>query len=227
MKAVGAARRQAGQHGKQNLRQHPVPCTKTDSDLKPARRVASCNRSSKRLINDSLQEVDQWPDSASSPWTTDPTETESLGKPSPPMPSSGLELFILDHNVSPTDLSALTSIHVGAVASYVLADGAAKLKQLLSFRQWSYFEHLYSRYGHSDCLDDAIRALIVKAQALLVPSAKTSDAMVLSHYGTALNSLQAAFSDAARWSDPDTLCATTILALFDVSRALIFKVIAL
>lgn len=204
MKAVGQARRQTSRQKKHKLPETTPVALEAEYVAEMVRRDSLCIK------------TNQLPDSASSQSTTSVRNGTDLASPSPPMPASGLELFILDHNVSPTDLSALTSIHVGAVASIVLADGAAKLRQLLSFRQHSYFEHLYSRYGRSPCLDDAVQALILKAQELLAPSEKTSNAMVLSQYGKALNSLQAAFSDEDRWTDPDTLCATALLAMFDV-----------
>jgi hypothetical protein len=130
------------------------------------------------------------------------------------MPFSGLELFMMDYSVQPADLSALTSIHITPVAVAVLTAQPGKPRDLLSSRQWSYFEHLYSQYGHSACLDDAIRCLIMVAQCLLAPSSRTSSGVILAQYGAALKSLQKAISDPDCWADPETLCATNICKSF-------------
>jgi hypothetical protein len=39
-----------------------------------------------------------------------------LEHPLPPMPLSGLELLVRDRGIDPVDLSALTSIHIGAMS---------------------------------------------------------------------------------------------------------------
>lgn len=135
----------------------------------------------------------------------------------PPVPLSGLDELIRDHGFSPIDLSALTSIHIGAVASTVLSSEPSRLPGLMSCQQWSYFDHVPARFGHSPCLDDAFRCLVTAARSMLVPDrARPSQKMVLSQYGTALQSLQSAVNDASQRYSPEVLCATGLLALFEV-----------
>ncbi|OIW31239.1 hypothetical protein CONLIGDRAFT_631160 [Coniochaeta ligniaria NRRL 30616] len=220
MKAVAAARRHTGRYGKHNLRQHTVSYTKTDSDLSPA--AVPVEDRDKRVVvhkkrsDHGRGDDDHYPNQEIACRATDETVAMAPTKLSTSWFFSGLELFMMDYSIQPADLSALTSIHLGLVASALFAVQPAKLKELLSCRQWSYFEHMYSRYGHSACLDDAIRCLIMGAQYLLAPSSRTSSGMILAQYGTALKSLQKAINDPNGWADPDTLCATHILQLFSV-----------
>jgi hypothetical protein len=222
MKAVAAARRQTGKYGKHNLRQHAASYTKTDSEMSPAS-VAVEDRDKRVVVHKKRSKHgggndDHYPNQETAYSATDETVAMALNKLSSSVFFSELELFMMDYSIQPADLSALTSIHLGPVASAIFALQPAKLRKLLSCRQWSYFEHLYSRYGHSACLDDAIRCLIMVAQHVLAPSSRTSSGVILTHYGTALKSLQKAIHDPHGWADPDTLCATHILQLFSVSR---------
>jgi hypothetical protein len=225
MKAVAAARRQAGQYGKHNLRQSAVSFAQTDLDLSPTAvpirirdtRGAAVHKRSIAATDGGVEGRDQIPNQANARPAADRQTDITLYSLTSPVPLTGIELFMKHYSVRPADLSALTSIRMAPVAAQAFTTDPRTLKDLLSCRQWSYFEYLYARYGHSPCLDDAIRCLIVASQAVLAPSSKTSNAAVLSHYGTALKSLQKAINDPTRWSDPDTLCAANMLQLFDVS----------
>lgn len=220
MKAVAAARRQAGQYGKHNMRQNVVLNTVTDSVLPST--VLPIGSDKGVMAHKKRTDTDEGDDyHCPNPVNGRPatTQTESsLNDFRTTIPLSGLELILMDYSVQPADLSALTSINIAPVATSILVMQPAKLRDLLSSRQWSYFEHLYARYGHSACLDDAIRCLITVAQDLLAPSSRTSNALILSRYGTALKSLQEAIDTPNGWSDPDTLCATNMLQLFAVSQ---------
>lgn len=221
MKAVAAARRETGHYGKHNLRQHATSYTKTDSNLSPA--ALPFKDCEKRIEVHKKRppygggDDDHYPNQEIAYRTTDETIAMALTKLSSSMFFSGLELFMMDYSIQPADLSALTSIHLGPVASAFFTMQPAKLRDLLSCRQWSYFEHLYSRYGHSACLDDAIRCLIMVAHDLVAPSSRSSSDVILRQYGTALKSLQRAINDPDGWANPDTLCATHMLQLFSVS----------
>jgi hypothetical protein len=65
-------------------------------------------------------------------------------------------------------------------------------------------------------LDDAFRCLITMAHSKLVPSHRVSDKVILARYGTALNSLQLAVNDPEARYGTEALCATGMLALFEV-----------
>lgn len=79
-----------------------------------------------------------------------------------------------------------------------------------------YFGHVVRCYGHIACLDDAMRAVVAQVQANLCPESAPSDREILIKYGKALRSLQEAINSAS-WAGPEVLCATQLLALFEVS----------
>jgi hypothetical protein len=68
-------------------------------------------------------------------------------------------------------------------------------------------------------LDDAFRCLITVAHSMLVPDHKSSNEMILAYYEKALHSLQSAVKDSIARYSAEVLCATAILALFEVSNA--------
>ncbi|KAF4613431.1 hypothetical protein G7Y89_g15456 [Cudoniella acicularis] len=139
-----------------------------------------------------------------------------LGHPLPPMPLSGLELLVRDRGIDPIDLSALTSIHIGTIASTIFASEPSRLSGVLLCHQRSYFSFIPSRFGHSLVLDDAFRCLITVVHSMLVPDHKPSQDKILSCYGKALHSLQSAVSDPAARYSTEAICATAILALFEL-----------
>ncbi|KAB5562766.1 hypothetical protein GE09DRAFT_1109617 [Coniochaeta sp. 2T2.1] len=225
MKAVAAARRQTGQYGKHNLRQHEISYTSTesssDSSLSPTAVPvggdAECDSRAvvhKKRSNTGGRGGEHYPKGETEPLDPDQAVLAALHKLSSTMFHSELELFMMDYSIQPADLSALTTIHIAPVASAIFTAEPSKLRDLLACRQWSYFEHLYSRYGQSPCLDDAIRCLIIVCQGILAPSPKTSSGMILAQYGKALKSLQEAINEPTGWANVDTLCATNILQLF-------------
>lgn len=91
------------------------------------------------------------------------------------------------------------------------------LRGVLSCRQHSYFSFIPSRFGHVIVLDDAFRCLITMVHSTLVPNYKPSNKVILERYGTALNSLQSAVNNPAGRYGTEALCATGMLALFEVS----------
>ncbi|OCL12160.1 hypothetical protein AOQ84DRAFT_420790 [Glonium stellatum] len=136
----------------------------------------------------------------------------------PAHPSSkGFELMRIEYGVDILDLSGLITIHVGRTAAQILASDRALLARLLQCKQqWSYLSYLPSRYGYSDCLDDATRCVAAKMRQIVLTTDQLPDATVLSHYGKALKSLQAAVNDPVSCLKSDILCATEILALFEL-----------
>lgn len=205
MKAVGAARRQSGRYGKHNQRQSPPELRQKTIDialrLAPQACVVEEGKTGRK-------------DTADASWPSD--RTCSLTVPSP-MPLSGIDAMVRDHGICPTDLSALTSAHIGRVASKILSSHSRMLVSLLSYPSWSYFSMIPGRFGYSSCLDDAVLCLMGKARILLAPSSKTSETLILSNYGKALQSLQSAVNNPALCTSADVLCATEVLALFEVS----------
>ncbi|OCK85755.1 hypothetical protein K432DRAFT_448397 [Lepidopterella palustris CBS 459.81] len=186
MRAAGIARKKRGNYGKHNLLQYPI------------------------FIN-SLPYFPNW-DSYSKHTLTKSSWITSI----PASPSSnGFELVRIKYGVDILSLSGLTAIHVGRAAACMLSSHQSLLVGLLQCKQWSYFSYVPSRYGHSPCLDDAIHCVAAKLQQMLLPSCQFSTSAVLSLYGKALGSLQAALDHPTLRLEADVLCATEILAMFE------------
>jgi hypothetical protein len=102
-------------------------------------------------------------------------------------------------------------------AAIVLSSDPSPLAGVLSCRQRSYFSFIPPRFGHSAVLDDAFRALITLAHSRLVPRHRSNHEIIFSNYSKALHSLQSAVNDRKARNSTEVLCATAILALFEVS----------
>lgn len=150
------------------------------------------------------------------------------------MPLSGLELLVRDRGIDPIDLSALASVHMGAMlvapncprkctdhrlyrASDIFSTQPTRLSSVLSCRQRSYFSFIPPRFGQAAVLDDAFRCLVTAVHSLLVPDHKSNPRVILHCYETALHSLRSAVSDPTVRYSSEVLCATAMLALFEVS----------
>ena len=188
MKAVGISRRQRGNYGQYNLRQYPV--------------YIDSQQQTTGTYNDPLKAVQ---------------EVASTNAIPAHLPSKGFELMKIEYGVDILDLSGLITIHVGRAAARILSSDRALLVRLLQCKQqWSYLSYLPGRYGYSACLDDAMRCVAAKMRQIVLSTDQQPDSIVLSLYGKALKSLQAAVNDPVSCLEPNVLCATEILALFEV-----------
>ncbi|KAH8664644.1 hypothetical protein BX600DRAFT_302276 [Xylariales sp. PMI_506] len=133
----------------------------------------------------------------------------------------GLESLTIEVGMDVLDLSALTTVHIGARASSCLTKRPANVMTLISRRKASYLNFIPARYGRSQCLDDALRCVAAKARRILVKPESASDAaglaLELSLYGKALRSLQNAVdSPSEKWRSPEVLCAIQILSMYEL-----------
>ncbi|PKK54283.1 hypothetical protein CI102_1725 [Trichoderma harzianum] len=134
----------------------------------------------------------------------------------PPMPLSGLELLVKDQGLDPFDLSSLTTVHIGPIASSLLQLDSSQLPGVLAYRQWSYFSLIPPRFGHVAALDDAFQCLVTITHSLLVPNHRQSDRVILQQYGKALQSLQKAVDEPNSRYYSEILCATGMLSIFEL-----------
>ena len=132
------------------------------------------------------------------------------------IPSSGYELMRIKYGFDLLDVSALTSFQTGRITAQLLFREPFRLAQVLQCRQWSYFSFLPSRYGYIACLDDASNCVAARIrQWMSFPSAPPND-YVLSLYSKSLVSLQSSLNDPVLCRQPEVLCATAILAIYEV-----------
>ncbi|KAI9648791.1 hypothetical protein NHQ30_003431 [Ciborinia camelliae] len=75
-----------------------------------------------------------------------------------------------------------------------------------------------ARYGHDPCLSAAVDCVVARARQIISPPQHTSfwEPLVLAHYITALETLQRAIDSPQTCYKPEVLCATEILALYEL-----------
>ena len=119
------------------------------------------------------------------------------------------------------ELSLLTSVEVAHVTGTLQLDDPAKLALLVGNRNESYSSFFPSRYGHSvpitaaaDCLLARLRCLATYyTTGVRVPEADKAFLNI-----RALRSVQEAINDPAQRQSADVLCATEMLAFYEVSN---------
>jgi hypothetical protein len=204
MRATAASRKESGTWGKLNQRQYP-----------PAPPAASVTfTDSSPTGNGSCQHCTPENDCHT------PSHHRVLPLEStvcPPMPLSGFERLTAETGVNILDLSNLTTIQVGHIATSVLRE-RIHLTDLIKSRKLSYLTHVPAKFGSSPCLDDAVRCVAAKACRVLAGFEQGGRSTELSSYGKALRGIQAAINLPGECLDPDVLCAVEILGLYEVCR---------
>ena len=132
------------------------------------------------------------------------------------MPNKGYDSMRVRYGFDILDLSSLTAFHVGRVTAQALTIEPSRLIGILQCQQWSYFSYLPGRYGNSSFLDDAVNCVAARVRQLISYPLGQLSGTILSLYSRALRSLQAVLDDPKLWMEPDVLCATEVLALFEV-----------
>ena len=235
MSRAAAARRLRGKNGKQVLRQCHYPekvSPKADNLESPSPPLGKSPGELEETLGppqatneapqstteapESLIEAPKFSNAAESP----EREMAVIAVPAS-LPSTGYESMRIRYDFDLLDLSALTTFHVGRITAQALSRQPARLKDILRCRQWSFFSYLPSRYGYSACLDDAARCVTARVRdwlSLPAEGSRPSNGSILSLYTKALKSLQAALNNPDRRVEPDVLCATEILGIYEVSH---------
>ena len=227
MKKASAARRKDGNYGKHNLRQYPVfvlnENNKIDGGLtaeawdlgkdrrgdgqKPVRTNGQngqkeLHKSRKIEQDERIVSTEKW-------------LAKHTGIP-PSLPARGYELTSIKSEFDILDLSNLATTHINRAGRAALSQNPSFLiHQLQSSKQQSYLSFLPSRYGQIPCLSDATDCVIARARQLISPH-NNWEATVIAFYLKALNSLQKALDSPNQRYQPEVLCATEILALYEV-----------
>lgn len=224
MKKASAARRRDGNYGKHNLRQYPVflfdkPNT-AEVEILPQSwddqnhgqyvvpvidAVVKVREPRPKKIVKKEVDKQQW-------------NARVIIAEAPPrnLPASGYELTSMKSDFDVVDLSTLSSLHVNRAARAALSRNPYQLiHQLRTYKQWSYLSYLPSRYGQVACLSDATDCVIARARQIISPG-RNWEAAVITFYMKALSSLQKALDSAKTRFMPEVLCATEILALYEV-----------
>ncbi|KAH9207340.1 hypothetical protein DL95DRAFT_483375 [Leptodontidium sp. 2 PMI_412] len=135
----------------------------------------------------------------------------------PRSPSAkGFELTCSKANFNVLLLSSLATLHTCRPVRQLLSQDPSRLVvQLQAHRRCSYFTYIPSRYDDVACLRDAIDCVMARTKQIVSPD-KASERGVIRIYVTALRSLQAALNDPEQRLKPEVLCATEILALYEL-----------
>jgi hypothetical protein len=193
MRGVAIARRAKGDYGQHNRRQLPL-------FLEPTADKAKENTfPQQELFNSALEAVYMVP---------------------PPLSAQGYELAKLTYGFDILSLSALASVHLSRASVRILASGPANLQKLAQLRQPSWLDFVPARYSESRLLQAAVDCTLARAHRSLHPDSGISETAVIKLYLKALSELQEALGDKleGRWARPDVLCATKILAFYEVRR---------
>ncbi|KAL9096077.1 MAG: hypothetical protein Q9165_001599 [Trypethelium subeluteriae] len=218
MRSTGAARKQSGVYGKTNLRQ--IPVFVDDMVDQP--------KSSPTLSH-------SWSWSSLSSPTQDPgdsiaSDTYQRGKfdvfqvggfpPSTPIPASlsstGYQLLKVEYGVDLGRLASLAEVHFGRATCRILSQQPSILKLICSDNTLSYLRYVPALYDHCVLIQAVTRCTLARMQQCLSPNPTARSASVLNHYGKALQRLQQALNEPACLYEPIVLCATQILALFEL-----------
>jgi hypothetical protein len=194
MRDVAIARRQRGTYGQHNLRQYPVFYPNSEEGR----------------VQAAFPQQESYEDG-----NADVTP-DMLWKVLPSLSAQGYERARIDRGFDILSLSALTSVHITGATVQTLSSDPERLRALLQEREVSWLDFIPLQYSQSDLLQVAVDCTLAQAQRLLCPNSAATESTVLRLYGNALFKLQAALSDKDRWSRPDVLCATQILAIYEV-----------
>jgi hypothetical protein len=227
MRKASLARKRDGNYGKHNLRQYPVFIYEQDSavaeiwesakelGIRVQRKEGSKSTKHLGTIKESrrnLLEVE-----------TALAERQRLLKKlalvetiKPGLSPDGYELKSMQMDFDILDLSTLATLHIGRAVRGALSQNPFQLvSQLKAHKRWSYLSFLPTRYEHIKCLRDATDCVIARARQIVSPNKKW-ETVVIAFYVRALDSLQKALDDSTKRYQPEVLCATEILALYEV-----------
>jgi hypothetical protein len=210
MKKASAARRRDGNYGKHNLRQYPVFVLDESNNTSGERRDSGHGLDHEeevaRLKNaKKIAERQQW--------LAKFTLGESISS-SPPV--TGYELASLKSDFNIVDLSTVATLHVNRAARAALSKNPQQfILQLRANKQLSYLSFLPSIYDQIPCLSAAADCVIARARHIISPT-RSLEAAAISSYVKALDSLQKALDDPSERYKAEVLCATEILALYEV-----------
>ena len=107
-------------------------------------------------------------------------------------------------------------MHFSQASVKALANAPEWLAGLLQLRENCYLDFVPQYYASNGLIKAVVDCTLAQAQNVLSPHPAVSTTQVLQLYGKALRTLQAALQDSELRLQPEVLCATQILALYEV-----------
>lgn len=133
------------------------------------------------------------------------------------LPASG------KNSVHYLDLSLLASLEVGRYTGQKLLERPQNITQFLGGKNWSYFRYVPLYYDKDILIRNATDCVLARVKCSLSPDSLECESLALRAYLKALASLQDAINSSTRHLTVETLCATQILGLYEVSLCPTFK----
>lgn len=231
MRKASLARKRDGNYGKHNLRQYPVFVYEQDnavteiwesakeSGVRAQRKDGNKNtknaETTKEIRRNLLEVEINYAERQR--WLKKLALVETI---SPCLSSEGYELKSMQMDFDILDLSTLATLHIGRAVRGALSQNPYLLvNQLRAHKRLSYLSFLPTRYEHIKCLRDATDCVIARARQIVTPNKKW-ETVVIAFYCRALDSLQKALDSPTQRYQPEVLCATEILALYEVRSKL-------
>ncbi|KAL8712812.1 MAG: hypothetical protein Q9220_003020 [cf. Caloplaca sp. 1 TL-2023] len=212
-----AARKRSGQYSNPNRRQYPIYLD-VPAQLEPVTDIVSLptdkHRSEPCRNEASVQILPHGSKLAAQrqQWVSRlPTATWIPASPS----STGYEAMRICYDFDVVTLSGFTDLHTGRATAQPLHERPDCLQKIMMCKQWSYFTYIPSRFGNTRCLDDAVCCVAARVRQWITDPGRPSHA-VIQLYAKAVKSLQAALNDPLQCILPDVLCATEVLAIFEL-----------
>lgn len=224
MKKAAITRRANGHYGKQNLRQLPVFDQSITEVVSGSRLVQTESRiiPIPDVVNLDPEDDDARPKSPRDV----PSNKERIRQANVApvfrimnrMSSMGYESARIEFDFDLRVLGSLTTFHVGRACIGTINAHSSHLVQ--NFRpQWSFFSYVPSRYGENTCLTLATNCLLSRIRQILNPERSYWKSRVILSYVEALRGLQKAIDSPSERYNPEVLCATEILALYEVCKS--------
>ena len=105
---------------------------------------------------------------------------------------------------------------MGRASATALHHSEREKRNWLRFKEASFLNHIPELYSTSPLLSTIVDSVLARAQRLICPDPKMSEAAVYALYGKALRDLQGALVDRTRALDSDVLCSVQVMQLFEV-----------
>jgi hypothetical protein len=133
------------------------------------------------------------------------------------VPAQGYERARITFDFDLLSLSALTSFHFTRVSAKALTTSRERLRGvLMSSRDASYLDYVPQLYSQSRLIRRVVDCTLARAKRTVTGDSNVAESEILLLYGSALLELQSALQDPKRRFDAEVLCATHLLAMYEV-----------
>lgn len=222
MRGVAAIRKERGNYGKINMRQLPICLCNGIFGVSPAyndydKIHDTCTT---RHQNKSSKDSDGSSQGQPQDHNFRPYSLSTVIAPTLTVGPAEAETFSILISLTP-----VTGLRLGITERCHLSAASKQFRNLPSTTHLGGRKLLYyipSRYGQVSCLTHATDCVVAKLRQMIRhPECReqVENTIALRHYAKALGALQIALEHESQWKEPETLCATVLLGIFEVGKA--------